>query len=553
MIVKILEKYKAWLFSGIMMMCCVWIACHQHLYADVDNYFISMVINGLYFNEDNYVQYLHPLLSELVFVMKKIAPRADCFSLLMRGMLIGGAGWISYLLAERMKYFSLACVAGICILAVAKAGGIFGVNYTVVAALLSFCGLFSISVAFFAEKGKVRIALWGTLFLCLGLMLRRQSGLLALPFLLVALAAEGANVYCGGNKERCLELLKIGAIPCVAVALLLISNQVFWATGRADNIRYDAGRVALVDYPVKPWEEIEQMLPGVREVDYSMVRSWCFADTEVMDAEFMETVSKVAAVTPQLNMMTLKQGNKTIWDVLCGPGVKIYAVWIFAVFLMILVLPTNKFERIEAILAIAGGYIIMLYLSLKGRFPERVCIAVCLPIIAILTSIAMKAMYRPDLRRAKACALAMLMCFLAGSQFSNLSFPKEFSPLAINAGMTADDSAYRETYEGNAVYICSGQKLLTFAGQGKLPTDEFLRHYVSCGDWTYGQSYQIQHLNSIGISNPIKSLITRENTYLLSGDCSLVQRFLQEHYAPNVESRQVGEIDGEAVWEFYIP
>lgn len=74
----------------------------EPLYAHVDNFNISLIINGMY-SEDNYTYYLHPWLCKLLREISNIFPKADAYVLLMHILLLGALTILYMLMLESKK------------------------------------------------------------------------------------------------------------------------------------------------------------------------------------------------------------------------------------------------------------------------------------------------------------------------------------------------------------------------------------------------------------------------------------------------------------------
>ena len=86
--------------------------------------------------------------------------------------------------------------------------------------------------------------------------------------------------------------------------------------------------------------------------------------------------------------------------------------------------------------------------------------------------------------------------------------------------------------------------------QGKLPDENFVQHNLPWGEWnTSGQTGYQQFLSSLGMENPMQSLLTRPNTYLVGNDTGLIQTWLREHYDGQAVVQPIGTVDVFAMGE----
>lgn len=160
----------------------------KNLYANVDNYTISVVTNRLY-DADNYCVYLHPLLCWIIGIISNILPQADAFALLGRTLIWGAFVWLFYNIMGSQQKSLDKILEILFLLFLSTALNIWNENYTVQAAFFMFTGL----VTLCGVERKKRFGLLdiciGTAFMCIGVMWRIQSALLFISFVLLEIVA----------------------------------------------------------------------------------------------------------------------------------------------------------------------------------------------------------------------------------------------------------------------------------------------------------------------------------------------------------------------------
>ena len=85
-----------------------------------------------------------------------------------------------------------------------------------------------------------------------------------------------------------------------------------------------------------------------------------------------------------------------------------------------------------------------------------------------------------------------------------------------------------------------------------LPSKDVSDHHLTMGDVSYGQKTFYDQLNRMGISNPMRALIERENTFVAGGEenATRVLIWLREHYDESVRMEAVGEYGNATVWQY---
>lgn len=207
-------------------------------------------------------------------------------------------------------------------------------------------------------------------------------------------------------------------------------------------------------------------------------------------------------------------------------------------------------------LVCAGTGVIILYYIMLGRAPLRVwetVIFAAMSILVINTIFADKQVAHKKRFVVLKAFAGLILCvgIFRDVVTAEFSVPK----LAINSRSNVNESLYEETFEGAALYFWdSWHANVTkyYMEQGKLPSEEFLRHNLSAGDWTYGQVYFENHLEEVNAENPVKALVERKNTYYVGKDSTFLLEYLREHYGSDIQVRQCGEINNIPVWSFEI-
>lgn len=125
----------------------------------------------------------------------------------------------------------------------------------------------------------------------------------------------------------------------------------------------------------------------------------------------------------------------------------------------------------------------------------------------------------------------------------------------LGVSRNADENIWEDTYQDGEIYVWERIAYIfypmeNFRAQGKLMTEKFMEHNICAGLWIYHQVYFQNYLNRLGIPNPARALLERENTYYVAENEETMLVFLQEHYDEETIASQVGEIEGIPIWKF---
>ena len=208
---------------------------------------------------------------------------------------------------------------------------------------------------------------------------------------------------------------------------------------------------------------------------------------------------------------------------------------------------------LESILGILGAGIILLYFTIRGRAISHVWISVMLITEMLHIEIIAREIEGDDLQKENQdfmikmgtiCCIAILWIIAR----SNWNVPQ----FAVNARKN-NALEFEQKCDDNALYLWGGwHKNIswTYMGIGKLPTEKFIQHNMTVGDWIYGQTYFKEYLEEIEAENPAKALLIREQTYYVSEDYEELLLYLQEHYGKDIAAQKIGEIQSIPVWKF---
>ena len=513
----------------------------RRLYPDGDNYYISLVVNGL-FDDVGECQFLHPLLCRLLRGLSILLPTADSFALTGRILAFLEIFWLTDLLQKEKPGPLLLAAAVLLFLLASLELNIFNCNFTLQASSCAATGMLSIACAQRHERAR-REQVVGALFLAMGYMWRREAALLTVPYLLL-------DTVCGvfSAENRSLALKK----ACRILAPCLLLTTALWLTNaamRSDEAHrlakeYDDSRSAISDFPTWPWKKVEAQANGeLTEADYYASQWWILFDTEKMNTELFRKISAIggrhaypftirgtwdAAVGAKTTVVQNKKILRT--------GVLLAALSLIG----LLILP--GWRRLEILLSLLGTLTILLFFVMLGRVTWLAMLTVPLG----LTLYVLAADKKPSAeRRSRVLAGAAAALALYGLAAAAPGLKPIEPQLALNARRDVDESAFSALVESDAVYIwhkLEGRGLGVHMGQGKLPSKELLNHLVSTGDWTYGQIYFKTYLERLGIPNPAAALLERDDVFLISHDPVLLFAILEERAGGPIEAEQVGTI-----------
>ena len=378
---------------------------------------------------------------------------------------------------------------------------------------------------------------------------------------------------------------------------------------------YNSARSALVDYPVKEWDEIRDSITEYSENDYYAVTRYVWEDSDIIDSEYLNNIAQIAnnSFFTQLrekNALSAKISFavKIILGIVVVNLVKFVWFEIGIVILLFSIYLFIKYKdlwvRLVLFFNLTGYFIILTFFSLLGRalaLKELLMtgnLLVLFYLIFVLNKSYMSehGSWRFSTNRLKILKVALLV-YIA---FQPIWGQKWFSP-AMNCLRFAGDcdlidsqqvasieniiyEGYRgipfldgrsnsfielfsakqpsETFllentgENEEIYIWNiwdyDDELGVMQKNNKLPSKQLLSHHLAMGEWVSGQVYFKEHLESIGVDNLMKALIDRSGTFYVGKDEQVIHQWLKEHYSESVKMEYVKDIGTHPVWRFSI-
>ncbi len=525
------------------------------LYFSTDSQEVADVVDGLY-GENNFCQFLHPLLCVIIKPLNAIFPVTDVFTTLVHLAIFFCFTLLLYLGLESVvdapigkwalsDYIS----AALTILSVAFISFgmvIWNVNYNVQTAFFVFSGLLILS--FSKRRGKQRKwFVFGAGFVAFGFMLRIEAALLFLPFIALEIITETIE------KKRFTSRY---LLPTVLIIALLFSSRVIFyqIEPYKTAIRYNVARTDCMDFPMKKWERLEK--PDILAADYNAVTDWVLADTDIITAELMEKAAEAGGV----NKYSLRNGFAPIfedmWTRLTKTNLYMFALAVMTLILMVRnIIVCSKWRKIESGLSVLGGFIILFYFTIRGRAPLRVWEPVMFAADYALISAAIrdKSSEKIQIDLLFQLMLCVGLWFSAGQVMAHNDWKAPATTL--NAKTNADESIFRNAFDPEGIYLWPNWFASIpwyYRDLDKLPPRWVLEHHIPVGDWTYGQPYFDSFLKEIDLENPAKALIERDNVYLMFGSDTLLD-FLRIHYDEDFELIEVGELNGQIAYRVVRP
>ena len=549
------EKRDCWIYAICMMLLVEIFSWFQPIYTNIDNFITSMVIGAVY-DKDTYSMVLNPVLCWVLSAAEKILPEADVFTWVTKIVLLAGIGSVSYFVALHFRHWAERLFAGALLFLLIIEMHLFSDFFMVWSAFFAFVGMVWLLRSMKTEvHGSWIVA--GTFFICCGLMWRLGGFVPFIPFLVLGWGMD--FLFGSKGREEKLKYLKktvrvFGPMALCFIVLLGIDYGYKHSEKYEDSVNFCDAVSSIVDYPMKEYEEVRDLLPGVSENDYTSLAEHMYADTDRITTEYCLKIAEVGKKTGI--QVSLRSVFQNIYSLTARfYGLKNFRLWCIALGIMALWIWTSKakwYEKLKIVFAGMGAYMIMLYLMILGRLPERGMQVVVYAVMGILVTESVVE-HRESKYGIIFKAAVILLTGMILLNFRNVEMGSHQSLLTAKTG--ASDIKWEDSYVDDVVYIWKSSDykrhpMKDFMEQGKLMSQDFMNHHVVWGEWYFNQVYYKNYMDRLGVPNLTQALMNRENTYYVAQDCNSMWTYLKEHYGENVQVVQVDELDGIPVWQF---
>lgn len=515
-----------------------------------DDFGIATVLSG-YYPGSGLCLFTNQLLNNLITALGALLPQVNAFLIVERLSTIVAYFAVSY---YSMRHLPAPVVAGLqsflVLLIMPECTA--AANFTVVAAMCCFSGAVCACGGIALQQCSSIVA--GSLLFALGFMWRENVALMAIPFFALCLASAMLYTSREDNSRDYRRKSARRLVLCVAtLALCLLApiasdkivsqdpEYIAWSD-------YSNARSGLVDYPVKPYDEIAQDLQaiGVSEADYQCMTRWLTADPDVLSAEKMQATLEIARADRGTSFIDAAKAE--ISSILSK---KRFFICLF-VLAAISMLAAPKRQLPVILLSVMGAFGACVLLRYTGRCPTRVEHAAWLlsaapMIIAALDHCGSVRGHDSKTIRAKSIAALLLsttsviVCILL---FSTRWLPSmnvdRIDQFAKNSTLAQESSLIRHFSSDENVYIWDPNSFIYPERQLKyknLPPESFFESNTFAGGWTQGSGFMRRHNEEIGVPNPLKSLVDRPNTFFVVRNLSLadaLRDYLREHYGSSI-------------------
>lgn len=351
----------------------------------------------------SFTLYTHTFLAWLLYGLSAAVPNMAWFSLFQLGLLFFSVTVIVKAAVRMGGWRGL--LGGLIYAGVFAAFACSRLSYTTTAALAG-----AATVMQLMEYGRAPsrpVLAWAViLFLC-AYSLRQMTALPILAYCLLVLCWQGVKAWRA--HQPITPAVRAAVVLCGLLALFAgVREWEITACGERDTLEWQQSRIELFDYTGFE-QNIAPALAadtGLTETQTRLVQQWYFWDEQV-DAEAFQTLTAAYA----------DEAKESVWKKLSdyfqnNPRYLCAAALLLTSLVWILIGRRSRWDALAALLSLAGGFVMLIYLCWRGRVLFRGLDVVFFPCGALLLALAL---LNPPRKKASLAALAALMLLLTGA------------------------------------------------------------------------------------------------------------------------------------------
>ena len=573
-----------------------------------DDYMTDAVLSGAYGSGyDPHLLFGNVILGHFLVFLYKLIPQISFYFVLLVVLGFVSVTSVLYLLFKKNRNGIAYCLALVFLFFFADDLYIL-VQFTKVSTVAGIAGGLLVLHGLWEEKKhRSRFIVLGSILTIIGTMVRFTTIYIFAFFLVIAFLRQALTFLSSSQKKLSLKTVKkeewktIGKnfLVCLLLIGILFGLQFagIWLSNRDEGYRsfnrFHDIRAGITDVIDPDYESVqaEYEARGLDRVDYYMLTTWNFIDSDVYSDELLEeigTIHKQASnkETHSLSYVAdllIQRNTLTYWSAL-----GIYLLVFFAIVL-------GKQKGFPVMILIASIFMQALFVY-TGRTMYRVewsvyfCAASCLLCgFEMDTESKLGSFKKKFFGKERHVVSVYSIILVAGlmltrvprllpdTTYKNMSddeYAESFNTIMLDSGSfhpekyvfpTSDRKPYlalterMETDTEHFYYVdfYTGIQSLYFAYDPWIRPDEglFSNSYAYFGSVAMHHPGEREALKKNGADpdSPYRSVINDE-IYLVDSDYSVLKlAYIRKYYYPDAKIELVDEIDGLKIWKIYIP
>lgn len=406
---------------------------------------------------------------------------------------------------------------------------------------------------------KNRLWIPASLLILVSVLVRLESAMLLAPFFVALFAYEFTT-----NREHDLRwLLKRLILPVGLICIALSVNRVaYQPEGWREYREYNAARTQIHDYLGMNYEGNREAYAanGITQNDGQLFASWLFADTEHFTIEKLTDIIEIETASRDTG---LRISGEALRQALKGmaSAVRVYRIpKIVLILLSLVVIAGNRKLRLFVALQLCLLIGIYYYFACVNRMLWRaelggwIACAICVIMYALFHRETLRhfgiSVKPAAARKCSAAGMLLVALLFLLPLAHNFLIVKEREIIADKGNilglyqkLNTDDTQF---YVSANFFVTNNPMEITRKNYG-----EIYKNTCLLGTWVMPSPTGLYYAKEHGITNPMKSLIDRDDVRLLCESeemTGLIKEHLEHSYKVRLETREIAL----GIWEFTV-
>ena len=555
-------------------------------YETSDDYIMAAIMSGAYSGTPNpHMIYINIIWGYILLPFYYFIPQLSWYLVSQLIVCFFSFTAITYVLLKRLDTI-LALMLSTLFITFFSDDVYIMVQFTKTAIVAVMAGSVLFLTALFHEKNHgIKQIIFGGCLVFTGTLIRFNVIYIAGGFILLILVTEFIGMICNRNKWSWKKFGQITAAGIILITAVIGAKELDEFIYNTDESyayfrAYGNVRGNIVDkrdygYEVCA-EEFQKM--GISKNDYTLFRTWNFADPDFFTLETMEKVREI------ISNYQAKQGvdrDSVKYDLRSRNYWAYPSLWGCVILLLLCIVFVKRYW-IVLLMSGVGGYLYLYYFAASGKIVYRIEYAVLFCVFLTGIYFFEKSNCRKvqnQLELHNICViLIMLLCiyqaptyrlnqwaeWINGEEYKNYIEDNFFNSWDYDSRRYRCSAYNNKAFSGLSEEITKNSDNFYFLNFSTTIQTLYLAENPRCDERNslWKNSYYLSGitvnfpdvlnlLKSNKVENPIKSLLD-ENVYLIDNFYpEEILIYIQEHYYPDARKELYKTIDGFQIWKYY--
>lgn len=511
-----------------------------------DDFYMMLIAEGEFGNNSQYLIFINLIIGYLLKCLYYIMPYVNWYVILQLVVIVVSF-WIITIIIFKSFTFRYACVIKGIMFLTFEFLYYTEIQFNKTAAIACITGFLLVYYATKEHKNKYLLYIIGMVFIFIGGMYRegvfKQTALFAVGLIAWSVIDVIYNNKSDGLKIKMKNVLHSlfeirGYIICFICSFLVIYfftrvNTYIYSNGEFKEYKeYRVDVTRITDYHMPDWKLAKEdyLSKGITEEEYIFVTNFLFADTEVFDVEKLQKLSDLGNDIEKSDYF-FEDLRNVLKDTFSSDSLKLY--YIIVVFVgLVFIMMSDKNESIKIIIQLLIFFLCIFYYCLIGRTREYIEIGMALAaFITIIVAAGQCKIYKIQKKNEIYLIILSIFILISGFKYNCVNYENMKALEVANAHFKELYEYMGENYD-NFYMLSTNATTYEYVSFSLLKRDLnlYTDNRYRLGDWMVKTPFTECVLEKYQINNPIKSLIDKNNVYLVCNGNVTTQEIFQKYF-----------------------